>query len=84
MAKWGGFTTIDVTVSGVSDENISSEWIDEGTNDTMMVLVKASKKMDLYTFSKFKCERRYEHVSRWSRRYFCLLKWIETQDKEKN
>lgn len=82
LAKWGGFTVIDVTVSGVPDENVSREWTDEGNNDTMMVLAKTSEKPDLDAFPKFKCERRYKHAFEWSRRYFCLLKWIETKNKE--
>lgn len=82
LAKWGGFKTIDVTVSGIPDENISQEWTNEGTNDTMMVLMKTSEEISLDTYPKFKCERRYKHAFEWSRRYFFLLKWIEMQDKE--
>lgn len=79
----GGFTAIDVTVSGVPDERVSEDWTSEGTNDTMMVLLKTSEDLELDTFPKFQCERRYKHAYEWSRRYFFLLKWIETEDKEK-
>ncbi|MCI8292027.1 MAG: class I SAM-dependent methyltransferase [Hespellia sp.] len=82
LAKWGGFTAIDVTVSGVPDENVSPEWTCEGNNDTMMVLIKTTEDIDLEAFPKFKCERRYKHAFEWCRRYFYLLKWIETEDRE--
>lgn len=82
LAKWGGFKVIDVSVSGIPDENVSPEWTNEGNNDTMMVLVKTYEDIDLDAFPRFKCERRYKHAFEWSRRYFYLLKWIGTKDKE--
>jgi len=82
LAKWGGFTAIDVTVSGVPDENAPNEWTCEGNNDTMMVLAKTVENIDLNIFPKFKCEKRYKHAFEWSRRYFYLLKWIEAENKE--
>lgn len=83
LAKWAGLTVIDVTVSGIPDEDASQEWTSEGFNDTMMVLVKPFKGMDLDTLPRFKCERRYKHACEWDRRYHYLVKWIETEDKEK-
>lgn len=82
LAKWGGFKDIDITVSGVPDENVPNEWMSEGHNDTMMVLIKASEDINLDAFPRFKCERRYKHAFEWSRRYFYLLKWIKTENKE--
>lgn len=83
LAKWAGLTVIDVTVSGIPDESASYEWTEEGFNDTMIVLAKAFDGMDIDAFPKFKCERRYKHAIEWSRRYYYLLKWIQTEDKEK-
>lgn len=44
LAKWGGFDVVDVTVSGVPDENASVEWYAAGHNDTMMILAKGIEK----------------------------------------
>ena len=76
-------TVIDVSVSGIPDEDVSQEWTSEGFNDTMMVLVKPFEGMDLDSLPRFKCERRYKHACEWDRRYHYLVKWIEEEDKEK-
>lgn len=82
LAKWGGFDVIDVTVSGVPDENVSADWYAAGQNDTTMVLGKGIKKEKIALLPKFKCEKRYRHAYEWERRYHFMIKWYNEPDKQ--
>ena len=82
LAKWGGFDVIDVTVSGVPDENVSADWYAAGQNDTTMVLGKGIKKEKIALFPKFKCEKRYRHAYEWERPYHFMIKWYNEPDKQ--
>lgn len=82
LAKWGGFDVIDVTVSGVPDENVSAEWYAAGHNDTMMILAKEIEKEQLVLFPKFKSEIRYRHAYEWEWRYHFMVRWYNEQNKK--
>lgn len=83
LAKWGGFDVVDVTVSGVPDENASVEWYAAGHNDTMMILAKGIEKEKLVLLPKFKCEKRYRHAYEWEWRYHFMINWYNEQNKKK-
>lgn len=82
LAKWGGFDVVDVTISGVPDEDVSAEWYAAGQNDTMMVLGKGIGQERIVALPKFKCEKRYRHANEWERRYHFMIKWHNEQDKQ--
>lgn len=81
LAKWGGFEVVDVTVSGVPDENVSPEWYAAGQNDTMMILAKGIESEKIEVLPKFKCEKRYRHASEWEWRYHFMIEWYNEQNK---
>lgn len=82
LAKWGGFDVVDVTVSGVPDENVSADWYAAGQNDTMMVLGKGIDKEKIAQLPKFKYEKRYRHAYEWAWRYHFMIKWCNEPDKQ--
>ncbi len=81
LAKWGGFEVVDVTVSGVPDENVSSDWYAAGHNDTMMILAKGISAEKIASLPKFKCEKRYRHAYEWEWRYHFMIRWYKEQNK---
>lgn len=82
LAKWGGFEVVDVTVSGVPDEQVSAGWYAEGYNDTTMVLAKGIDQKRIASLPKFQCEKRYSHACKWERRYHFMFKWCEENNKK--
>lgn len=82
LAKWGKFDVVDVTVSGVPDEDVSAEWYAAGHNDTMMVLAKEMEKERLKLLPKFKCEKRYRHAYEWEWRYHFMIRWYNEKNKK--
>lgn len=82
LAKWGGFDVVDVTVSGVPEENISAEWYAAGQNDTMMILAKGLTTEKIAVLPKFACEMRYYKASKWERRYNFMLRWCSEKNKK--
>lgn len=82
LAKWGGFDVIDITVSGVPDEDASGDWYAAGHNDTVMILAKGIEKERLALLPKFECEKRYRHAHEWEWRYHFMINWYNIQDKK--
>ncbi len=83
LAKWGGFNIVDVTVSGVPDNDISAEWYVSGHNDVMMVLTKGIDVEKIASLPRFKCEKRYRHAYEWEWRYHFMVNWYNVRDKGK-
>lgn len=82
LAKWSGFDVIDVTVSGVPDEDASTEWYAAGHNDTMMIAAKGIEEEKLSLFPRFKCEKRYRHAYEWEWRYHFMIRWYNEKNKK--
>lgn len=82
LAKWGGFDVINVTVSGVPNEDASAEWYAAGHNDTVMILGKKIEEERLAWLPKFKCEKRYRHAYEWEWRYHFMIRWCNEQNKK--
>ncbi len=82
LARWGGFEVVDVTVSGVPNENVSVDEYVAVHNDVMMILAKEIKKEKLVSLPKFRCEKRYHHAYEWEWRYNFMLRWCNEKDKK--
>ena len=56
LAKWAGFQVINATVGGVPSLDVTKEW--DGVNDTLMIVIKSDKPINLDEYPALKYERR--------------------------
>lgn len=80
LVKSAGLTVINVTVAGVPEHNVSSEW-DSHNNDVYMIAIKQQGDMDLNSYPKLLYERRYNEAENWHLRYEFLVKWINEENR---
>lgn len=83
LAKWAGFKVIDVSVSGVPDENVPEEWYNEGINDALMIVGKGITDEEATKFPKMISEKRFYSYKQWERRYNFLKYLIKDEHPEK-
>ncbi|MEY8335912.1 class I SAM-dependent methyltransferase [Lachnospiraceae bacterium 47-T17] len=82
LAKWGGFTVLDVTVAGIPERSAPPEW-ESGDNDVCLIASKGSVDLPEGERAGFPFERRLSEALDLKLRYDFMYRWIETPDKNK-
>lgn len=82
LAKWAGFTVINVTVGGVPNESASYDWYAGGHNDTMMILTKNNDEKGIAKLPKLSFEKRYSRSNVLEEKCHFLMDWINVDDKK--
>lgn len=82
LAKWAGLTVINISVGGVPEHSVSSEW-DSVFNDVCMIATKCQEEHDLENLPKLTYERKYNEAQDWKLRYEFLVKWLNSRKKRK-
>lgn len=82
LAKWGGFTVVDVTVGGIPDKNISCDWYAGGQNDTMIIMIKGVDTSKIQTLPRMKSEKRYYKAEEMGKRCQFLIDWLNADDRK--
>lgn len=80
LAKWAGFTILDVSVSGIPARDVSTEW-DYRDNDVCLIAMKGSVDLLETNITKFTYERRIDEAFDLRIRYDFMYQWINTVDK---
>ncbi len=88
LAKWAGFSIIDVTVSGIPCREVSPDW-DSFDNDVCLIARKPERINDgekirakeEKIYPKFKFERRIHGLLDQKLRYKCLLNWSDMPNR---
>jgi len=81
LAKWAGFTVIDVSVAGIPRKDVSPEW-DSYDNDVCLI-AKKTKEGDVNSnYPKLKYERRISGQLDERLRYKFLLKWSGMENRQ--
>ncbi|MGN0247298.1 MAG: methyltransferase domain-containing protein [Lachnospiraceae bacterium] len=79
LAKWAGFEVLDVSVGGIPERSVSSEW-DDPSNDVCLIAYKPSQK-EIIVQNKLSFERRFMPANDIMMQYTFLAQWIELEDK---
>lgn len=82
LAKWAGFTVVNVTVGGIPNAMPSYEWFEYGYNDTMMIITKEKDPDKLSGLPVLPMEKRYSDYDRIGEKCQFLIDWINIKNKE--
>lgn len=82
LAKWAKLDVVDVTVGGMSQREVTKEWLIDNLDDTMMIVAKEIDQSNLDNLPKMPYEIRLGYDSGWKRRYDFLVTWINIVHKE--
>jgi len=81
LAKWAGFTVLDVSVAGVPGRDASPEW-DGKDNDVCLIAIKGSIDLMQGSAAKFPYERRYDETFNLMLQDDFMYRWINMPDKQ--
>ena len=76
LAKWAGFTVLDVSVAGIPQRGVSREW-DNIHNDTCLIAMKGDERYLKGKVFKFPYERRYDKAIELTFENEFLYRWSE-------
>lgn len=82
LAKWAGFTVLDVSVAGIPSRDASSDW-DYRDNDVCLIAMKGSADLLETEAVRFPCERRIDESLDLTVRYHFMYQWIHMDDRQK-
>lgn len=81
LAKWAGFTILDVSVAGIPERSVSQEW-DSTDNDACLIAMKGTKDLLRNEVIKFPFERRYNESYNLELHYDFLYRWINENSRD--
>lgn len=80
LAKWAGFTVLDVSVSGIPSRDVSPDW-DYRDNDVCLIAMKGSPDLLEMEAVRFPYERRIEESIDLTVRYHFMYQWIHMDNR---
>lgn len=82
LAKWAGLKIIEISVAGIPQKGVSSEW-DDPSNDVCLIAGKFDKMPEYLVDKKiFLYERRFDFDKNLKLHYEFLYIWSELENKE--
>lgn len=82
LAKWAGFSVVNISLGGVPQDNFSSDWYSGCQNDTMMILAKGVSSEESAKLPKLEKEVRFYQTDKLHAKCHFLVQWINTEDKK--
>lgn len=82
LAKWAGFTILDVSVAGIPSRDASPEW-NHRDNDACLIAMKGSVDLLDCEIAKFPYERRMDESLDLAVQCHFMYQWINSDEKRK-
>ena len=82
LAKWAGFTVLEVSVAGIPERGVSSEW-DDPSNDVCLIAGKFDANFQMTDVKKiFPYERQFDIAKNYRLHYEFLNLWMGMEDRD--